>query len=176
MTMPNCSPGMRRRLSLVLSAILIAVCALTACGQVTPNQTETTSPKLTWRVTYPDHSIFSYIGGATVPGMVGATYHVTLFADDPGGVRQITFDRGEAFTCTDGSVSSGAGPSNDPVQTVNSQLTNGKALSELWMSGDALLTYNCPNGMYLSGGYVSFDGTATNYANHKAMGTLELHI
>ena len=172
--MPISNPD-KRWLSLMRSAILIVVCALTACAQVTPNNSETTSPKLTWKVTYPDHSVVSYIGGATVPGTVGATYHVLLFADDPGGVRQITLDRGNGTTCTNGSVSSG-NMSNDPVQTVNSQPSNGKALSELWMSGDAILVFDCPNGMTLAGGYVSFDGSATNYANHKAMGTLLMRV
>jgi hypothetical protein len=158
-----------------LSIGLVLVGCLTACASNPPNTGETTPPTLTWKVLNEDTKTIQ-----TFTATPGTQYSVTLLVDDPGGVRQLTFDSASAWTCTASDAQQQHGPSDDVTYMENfSPDSQGNVQTHQFyvvLFTPDLAKFSCQSGWTLSNAMEGFSGTGTNFSNKKAQSGLDFLI
>jgi len=165
-----------RRLALV-GGLLVALVALTACEKVDKPTSDSTAPLLKWTVNNTSTSETKEIAGSgTIQATVGHHFTVTLKAEDPQGIHEITISVSTGWQCVQGNLQKNAGPGlgAQKKQTLEPD-SQGKVLTSIVLLESVTMgPYDCQSGYQATSGASTFEGSGTNYFNGKTNGTLTI--
>jgi hypothetical protein len=168
------------RAAFVCASLLLCFGILSACTTV-PVQTgpSATAPVITWVVTEVGVNTPHILGAnAQFTIQPGAQYDVSMHAKSSSGVKTLTVNGGEDWTCIDTSSGEPLGQNSTgelAPQTVNQTAKNGQAQDELFSFQELGLPDSpCNSGYTFSGGTIALNGTAANFANEQSTGHLVL--
>jgi hypothetical protein len=165
-----CAMRTARTIVLPLLALLLMGAS---CQQVPKPATDATPPTLKWHVLDVDTGDARDLGANDA--MVATRDHtlrVTLIADDPEGIADITLGGGWTTSCAGGGVANnaqGAYTSQDQPLTPDAK---GNVLTEIFLLQSVSPQTDCPGGTSFLTTAVALHGTGTNYAH----GTTEARL
>ncbi len=159
-------------------AVLVMIMSQ-ACSTVPMPTSDSTPPILNWNVYNEDTRTTSqYIGNATLSAKSGDSYRVTLTAEDPQGIHEITLGSSTSWQCVSGDLAQNAGPSLDATDKQDLQPdSQGNVLTSILLMRQANIgPFDCQAGFTFNGGSVAFFGTGTNYFNGVTQATLTFNV
>ncbi len=161
-----------------VAAVLVLLVS-PACRRVSKPTSDSSPPKLRWDIfNHNTNEAIQKIGNATINVNKGDRFRVTLIAEDPQGIHEITLGSSTAWGCTSGSVGQQHGPSLDVLdkQTLQPD-SQGNVLTKIILLRDANLgPFNCQSGFTFTGGNVTMMGTGKNYFNQTTKANLVLKV
>lgn len=151
------------------------------CSKVPKPTSDSTPPILTWHIHNQDTSSDTQIvGTGSVNAKIGDSYQVTLTADDPQGIHEITLGSNTGWQCLDAldNLAQSHGPSLGTTDKQDLQPdSQGNVLTSIFLIREASIgPFECQAGFAFSGGSVVFTGTGTNYFNGVTKATLTFSV
>ena len=174
----------RRRIALprqhwIPGLALLTLLANPGCRRVPKPSSDSTPPTLRWSVFNNETRTTQEIAGSgTVNAKQGESFRVTLFADDPQGIHEITLGSSTSWSCSSGDVGQNHGPSLDATdkQTLQPD-SGGNVLTSIFLIRNANLgPFECQSGFKFGGGSVQLFGTGENYFNGVTKGQLTFSV
>lgn len=159
-------------------AILVLL-ASQGCAKVPKPTSDSTPPTLTWSVYNQNTSTTVQINGSgTLNAKSGESYRVTLTANDPQGIHEITLGSNTGWQCVSGNIAQSAGPGLGVLDKQDLQPdSQNNVLTSIFLIQQANIgPFDCQPGFTFSGASVEFDGTGTNYFNGVTKGTLKFNV
>jgi hypothetical protein len=164
------SPG-----RLGFSFAILAI-GLSGCDLGSKSTNETTPPALTWSVlnqTTNDRQDLP--ADAIVDAGPDAHYLVTFKANDPGGVQHIAMKGGAEWHCR----GDGVAQNKDALYTPEASTLHADSNGQVEHFAFLLYTispdgWDCQSGFDYDGGEATVHGSASNYSNQQATGTLTI--
>lgn len=150
----------------LLAFTMIMVFSFSDCQKPTPTS-DSTPPSLIWVIVNEnDNETTEIKGNATIPAYIGDRYRVTLKAEDPEGVHEISLGGETYWGCQgSGGLAQKSGPSLEKVDKQVLEPNNeGKVLTSIFLMREVeLSSLPCQSGYTFSGGAKTFYGTGKNY-------------
>ncbi len=165
---------LRRQFLLVVSVLLLLLTSL-GCEKVPMPTSDSTPPTLKWSVIPESGPTQQITGSGTITALAGETYTVTLTAEDPQGIHEITLGSSTFWQCISGDIGQNHGPSLDAsdVQTLQPD-SDGNVLTSIFLIRDVNFgPFNCQSGYTLTGASVTLFGKGENYFGGITEGTLQ---
>lgn len=166
----------RRSLSsVILAALLVAGAA--GCEKVPKPSSDSTPPTLKWHVENRTTETATDVAGTgSVSGKKGDEFRVTLIANDPEGVHQITMGGGYTRSCISGGLGQAAnGDYAGQVQNLNPD-SDGNVLTQIFLIQSITPDVTCSGGFTWQNTKISLVGSGTNYFNGKTNGSLTITV
>lgn len=163
--------------ALACSSLLLCSGILAGCATTVPIDTgpSANAPVITWVITSAgaaDQTVAAN-GAATIQS--GSSVNISMHAKSPSGVRTLTVQGEQGWTCRKGSEAEQGDEALGP-QTMNQTGQNGQAEDELTSSLVYFVNEVCQEGFSFVQGGVTLRGTASNFADQQSTGYLVLSI
>lgn len=157
----------RRPLLMFFVSVLVGPLAGCACPKVKKPASDSTPPTISWTVRNESTNTSQTLSGdASLQVKKGDHYVVTMTAADSGGVNEATLAGEVSWSCRQGSVASNAGPGLESPQTEkHDEWPSEEVCSEIKLSRDQKLDFQCQSGYQFQGGLVRLTGTGKNFYN-----------
>jgi hypothetical protein len=168
--------GVSGRVPGVVVSMLLVVLISVGCKKVTLPASDSTPPVLKWHVIPVSGPTQVITGTGMLSTNIGDTFDVTLTAEDPQGIHEISLASNASWTC----VSPGANQTSGPGLGVPSVQTlwpdgQGSVLTSIFLMRDVKMgPVECPSGYRLGGVTVILYGTGENYFNGVTEATLTI--
>lgn len=162
-----------RQLWLIPAAVLVML-MMQGCDKTSAPTSDSTPPTLKWTVIRPDTPNQTINGSGNITAQPGDSFDVTLTAEDPQGIHEISLAATTSWTCSAGDVAQTSGPSlgSPTVQTLSPD-SEGNVLTSIFLIEDVNFgPFNCPAGYTLIGATITLLGTGENYFSGVTNGSL----
>jgi hypothetical protein len=166
--------GVSGRLFGVVGSMLLIALISAGCKKVTLPASDSTPPVLKWHVIPVSGPTQVITGTGMISANIGDTFDVTLTAEDPQGIHEISLASSMAWLC----VSRGANQSTGPGLAVPSVQTlwpdgQGSVLTSIFLMRDVSMgPVECQSGYTLASVTVILYGKGENYFNGVTEATL----
>jgi hypothetical protein len=170
--------SMRRSVTVLLAAtLLLGVVACEKIPKVPKPSSDSTPPTLKWHVENQTTNVATdVVGSGTVSGKVGNDFRVTLIANDPEGIANITLGGGYSRSCVSGGAAQNATGSYTKQDQSLAPDAQGNVLTQIFLIRSVSPDVTCSGGYTLKSYTVGLNGTGTNYFSGTTNGTLTITI
>ena len=154
-----------RRPRWLVCLTLLVILTNTGCDEVPKPSADSTVPSLRWNIFNNDTSESrDVVGSGTVDAKPGDSFRVSLIAEDPEGIHEITLAVSSLWSCSAGGlVKNSSDLPKTEKQTLNPD-SKGTVLTMIFLIRETNLgPYACQSGFNFDGATVQFVGTGENY-------------